>query len=291
MKILLAMDVSGASQTALSEVVSRPWPSGSAVEVVSVIEPSPLWTTSEAALEAAQCARDVVRRGVAEVQTAGLKAEGATLFGDPRLQILDRARASGADFIFLGSHGRGAASRFLLGNTASTLLRHAGCATVVARGNAEAGPRKLLLATDGSGPSGAAVRSVADRPWPKGSSVHILSAVQPVLPAVHAMFDLPFVESRAVEEARERAMERALDAIRQARKALETTGLEITDSVSVLFEMPRDIILGEASERGTDLIVLGSHGRHGTERFLLGSVAETVAMHATCTVEVIRTGD
>ena len=37
-----------------------------------------------------------------------------------------------------------------------------------------------------------------------------------------------------------------------------------------------------------DLIVVGSHGHHGIERFLLGSVSEGVALHAKCSVEVIR---
>jgi nucleotide-binding universal stress UspA family protein len=33
---------------------------------------------------------------------------------------------------------------------------------------------------------------------------------------------------------------------------------------------------------------MGSHGRRGLDRFLMGSVAESVAVHATCSIEVIR---
>jgi nucleotide-binding universal stress UspA family protein len=36
------------------------------------------------------------------------------------------------------------------------------------------------------------------------------------------------------------------------------------------------------------LLVVGSHGLHGLDRVLLGSVSEAVAMHAHCSVEVIR---
>jgi nucleotide-binding universal stress UspA family protein len=36
------------------------------------------------------------------------------------------------------------------------------------------------------------------------------------------------------------------------------------------------------------LIVVGSHGRKGLQRFLLGSVAELVARHADCSVEIVR---
>ena len=43
-----------------------------------------------------------------------------------------------------------------------------------------------------------------------------------------------------------------------------------------------------AKEWKADLIVLGSHGRKGLGRFLMGSVAESVARHAECSVEIVR---
>jgi nucleotide-binding universal stress UspA family protein len=37
-----------------------------------------------------------------------------------------------------------------------------------------------------------------------------------------------------------------------------------------------------------DLIVMASHGRRGFKKFLLGSVAESVARHARCSVLIVR---
>jgi nucleotide-binding universal stress UspA family protein len=37
-----------------------------------------------------------------------------------------------------------------------------------------------------------------------------------------------------------------------------------------------------------DLIVVGSHGRRGFDRYVMGSVSESVALHAHCSVEVVR---
>ena len=51
---------------------------------------------------------------------------------------------------------------------------------------------------------------------------------------------------------------------------------------------PRKVILDEAKDWGADLIVLGSHGYRSLERLMLGSVSESVATHAHCSVEVIR---
>ena len=33
---------------------------------------------------------------------------------------------------------------------------------------------------------------------------------------------------------------------------------------------------------------MGSHGRRGFDRIVLGSVSETVALHAKCSVELVR---
>jgi nucleotide-binding universal stress UspA family protein len=51
---------------------------------------------------------------------------------------------------------------------------------------------------------------------------------------------------------------------------------------------PRRVIVEEASKWAATMIVVGSHGRRGFNRVLMGSVSEFVAMHAHCSVEVIR---
>ncbi len=48
------------------------------------------------------------------------------------------------------------------------------------------------------------------------------------------------------------------------------------------------LILEEAINWNADLIVVGSHGRTGVGRFLLGSVADKVASHAPCSVEIVK---
>jgi len=48
------------------------------------------------------------------------------------------------------------------------------------------------------------------------------------------------------------------------------------------------VIVEQAKKWGSDLIVLGSHGWRGVDRVLMGSVSEYVAIHAPCSVEIIR---
>lgn len=50
----------------------------------------------------------------------------------------------------------------------------------------------------------------------------------------------------------------------------------------------RTEILDVAEDWHADVIVLGSHGEKGLKKFLMGSVAESVAHHAHCSVQIVR---
>ncbi len=58
--------------------------------------------------------------------------------------------------------------------------------------------------------------------------------------------------------------------------------------VEVATGNPADAIVRVATERGADLIVMGTHGRTGLQHVLLGSVAEKVVRMARCPVLTVR---
>jgi nucleotide-binding universal stress UspA family protein len=74
--------------------------------------------------------------------------------------------------------------------------------------------------------------------------------------------------------------------VREAKEILADAGLTLTGAV--VSGYPKAAIVDEAKVWGADLIVVGAHGRRGLELLLMGSVSEAVAMHAHCSVEVIR---
>jgi nucleotide-binding universal stress UspA family protein len=110
-------------------------------------------------------------------------------------------------------------------------------------------------------------------------TLEIPSAASPLCPE----YPTTSVLDQVWKEARTRAEE----AVADARKTLCAKGLNVDDWKTPVGE-PRAVILDEAKAWGANLIVLGSHGRHGLERMLMGSVAESVALHAHCSVEVVR---
>jgi nucleotide-binding universal stress UspA family protein len=290
MRILLGLDPSEASQLALQEVARRPWPSGSSIQVLMVVELYQPWTLAPIAEQVTASANNLVKRGADLLRSRGLQAAGVVHSGDPRTVILDQAAALKADLIVVGAHGVSSLERFLLGSVSRAILKFAACSVEVVRANPKRDESRfsVLLAVDGSAGSVNAAKSLAGRPWPAGTEVRVLSVVELGLSALQAAFEIPAFDAAHLESQRQQAMQRAQSAVAAAVGILEPASLKVSESISVLVSSPKEIILDEASNWAADLIVLGSHGHRGIDRFLLGSVSEEVAMHAKCSVEIIR---
>ncbi len=197
---------------------------------------------------------------------------------------MNEAAESHADFIVLGAHSTHGVMQFLLGGVARAVARLAPCSVEIVRRSPGPEPLKILLATDGSECSKAAARSVAERPWAEGTAFRILSVVEPSAP----LFRPPYFSHEMMEELRGKDMQRAQEAVSSAESILDGAGIVASSTVAVPAATPKELILSEAAEWAADLIVVGSHGRRGINRFLLGSVSEAVALHANCSVEIIR---
>lgn len=287
MRILLAIDSSPASQVAVGEVANRPWPQGTVVEVASAAEVYSAWDApgvDEAIIKAAD---EAVQAAAERIKTSGVSATSLVLTGDPKVAVIDYAAESGADFVIVGSHEASGAIRFLLGSVARAVVRHAPCSVEIVRQRSGSGPLKVMLATDGSEFSLEAVRSVASRPWPAGSEFRVVSVAE--LPPVWFLTPYPaYLDHKAMEELRAASMRRAEEAIGASEAILADAGFPESATVAVPSASAQEVLIAQATEWGADLIVLGSHGRRGASRFLLGSVAEPVAFHAHCSVEIIR---
>jgi len=292
MKILLAIDSSTASQYVVKMAATRPWPSGTVFCVVSVVDMRQ-WEGMPAVIEDDEHQAHLLVKGALDaLAQSGHEVSSEVHLGFPKKAIPEYAKQWAADLVMVGSHGQTALTRFFLGSVAQAVLRTSPCSVEVVRPSpvppSSSDGMKILLATDGSECAAKAFHSVADRPWPAKSTVRIVSAVE--LPIVQTTPSPPYSEyaDPVFESVWKQARTRAADAVTDARKTLSATGLNICDGEATLEGEPRAVILDEAKVWGADLIVVGSHGRHGWDRLLMGSVSESVALHAHCSVEVIR---
>ena len=143
---------------------------------------------------------------------------------------------------------------------------------------------KILLAIDGSACSDAAVEEVARRPWPEGSLIRVLTALEIPLPLTPEGWAIPPDYFENMETGLRKQGQNVVDRALPKLKANKTVSVDAV----VVSGSPRPVILDEAESWAADLIVLGSHGYNAWKRFLLGSVSQAVVSHAKCSVEVVR---
>jgi nucleotide-binding universal stress UspA family protein len=295
MKVLIAIDSSPCSQRVLDEASARPWPLDTNFFVLSVVDIQRFSRFPVLIDDARSEATQLVNSGAEQLLHAGHKALAEVRMGFPRKVISECAKELQADLIMVGSHGHSAIGRFLLGSVAQAVLRIAPCPVEIVRfpagGSAPSShPMKVLLATDGSECSLAAASSVVARPWPGGTVFKVVSVEELIVfeTPIRASPLASICPSTLLEELLADARARVVDAIDGIRKILEQAGLRVQDRQPIPLGDPRNVILAQAQTWSADLIVLGSHGRRGWDRFFIGSVAESVAVHAHCSVEVIQ---
>lgn len=288
MKILIGSDGSSSSEPIIQEAASRPWPAGTEFTVVTVVDPffftrAPL-LLQEAKERTAQALKDQAK----PLDDAGWHANTEVILDSPRHALPRIASAMNADLVLLGSHGRGTVGRLLLGSTAQAVLRHADCSVEIVRrprpGRSLSAGMRILLPTDGSEHAEFAQQMVAEHPWPPQTEFHIVASPEyPVL-----VGEYPYYAPEQLAELTQGSRDHAIQSAKTGEALLLRTGFKVSHAVIEPLDSPAHAILATADAWLPDLIVMGSHGRRGFDRLLLGSVSETVALYARCSVEVVR---
>jgi len=289
MKLLMALDGSTGSDAVLREVAARPWPAGSECCLMTAIDPYFFTKAPLVLAEAKKDAQVALDESVEGLKKSGLQLQTEVALENPRRGIPKAASEWKADLIVMGSHGRGAFGRLLVGSTVQAVLRHAPCSVEIVRQRQpksvkEGEGMRVLVATDGSDCAEAAVRSVAERPWPAETEIRVMSC--PELPLVTGAY--PYYPPDVLTEVAMANETQAKAAVQKSVELLKKAGLRVSEEVTEAQESPVRAILGMADLWGADLIVVGSHGRRGFDRIVMGSVSESVALHAHCSVEVVR---
>lgn len=145
---------------------------------------------------------------------------------------------------------------------------------------------KILIATDGSEFSEAAVDEVCAYLFGKDDEMRVVSVYDDAPIAAEPYGMTIEYHKIAVDAVRAQAEDALKTAERMVRGHLEQKAVKLT--TAVLVGPPVREIVDEATRWGADLIVIGSHGRGFWERQFLGSVSTGVLHHAPCSVLVVR---
>jgi nucleotide-binding universal stress UspA family protein len=139
----------------------------------------------------------------------------------------------------------------------------------------------VLVTTDFSGPSIAALTYGRDMARTFGATLQVLHVTDDVMAAVGAdLWGAKYPELQAeVEDTARTRLEAILTD--DDRQKLQAKAVVRTGSAAA-------VIVDYAKAENIDLIVIGTHGRSGLPRMLIGSVAERVVRLAPCPVLTVR---
>lgn len=265
-KLLVATDRSEFSEGAVREAIKFAKKCSSRLFAVSVLESNPEYETigsnvfEKEETEALAYLESIRERAAKEGLGCETILHEAT---DPSQAIVDEASGKKVDMIIIGRLGRTGLMKVLMGKTAAKVIAHAPCKVLVVPRAAKIEYRNILVATDGSEHSNAAVTEAIGIAKRCGSNIIAVSAM-------HA------------DSEREEAKANVSKVVALAQKE------GIPAEALTPFGRSYNVIVETAGGRGVDLIVMGTYGKTGLKKFLMGSSTEKVIGNAGCAVLVVK---
>jgi nucleotide-binding universal stress UspA family protein len=137
---LVPVDFSSITERVIDSALAFARAFGGKVVLLHIVQ-TPVIATAEYALpaeviqEAVTVSKSASQKklaGYAELfQKAGIECTSKTLIGAPVPLIRDEATKANADFVIMGSHGHGKLYDFLVGSTASGIIKKTKCGVII----------------------------------------------------------------------------------------------------------------------------------------------------------------
>lgn len=307
MKILIAFDGSKYAEAAIEDLRHAGLPSDSEAVVLTVTDawelPGTINSVSSRTGKFVHPTAKTVQTHLAEIKGQAETLAAAAIFrlgllfpdwsvdaearlGKPAWEIIEKADDWKADLIVVGSQGRSAVGRALLGSVSQKVLNESRCSVRISRKriNDESESVRVLVAVDGSANAENAVKAVANRQWSKGTEIRLIAVDDPFTHPAAGYLIWNTTEYKP--EDNEKSREWIAKVIDAPTKILQSAGLTVSHAIN--WGDAGAMILNEANEWKADSIFMGARGLGRFKRFWLGSVSSTVAARAKCSVEVVR---
>lgn len=197
--------------------------------------------------------------------------------------ILKHAETIEADLIVMGTHGRRGPGRLFLGSVAAEVVRGSVCPVLTQR-EKKKGPsldpmRRILVPVDFSEQSMAGLQFAMELASIGGARLQLLHVIETkALP--------PFYGASTMAEVSDRMERCSIEEL--VRLVGKISGPTAPYECHVELGNTPHVIAQFAKEKGSDLVVIPTHGLTGIKRMILGSTAEQVVRLASCPVLTLK---
>ena len=252
------------------------------LEVVSVLEPTPPYTTISEFVIPSDPTIDEGRRHACEIVVGDYVSRFAGGVAPPHIQVrfggiaaeVSRlAREVSATMILMGSAPHRRFRHIVSGDRAAQVLHSARCPVLSVPPTFAELPAVAVVAVD-FGPASVAAAQAALLVVRDGGTVvltHVLAPLARPSPLSAPEPDEPVAHVHEM-----------FDRLREELRPFTPAGVKL--ETRLITDDPVNGILSSADHLDADLIAVGTHGQNAVARFLLGSVAESVLHRAERTV-------
>jgi len=283
--VVVGVDGSGSAYRAVEWAAAEAARRGVALRLVSAFS----WTTSDHPVrhdgrvaqyrdQLLEAARHRLSRAarIAEDTSPGIETAPQVEIGAP-IEVLG-SEARRAQLLVLGDRGLGGVTGLVLGSVAVALAARGACPVVIVRGETRNTDGPVVVGTDGSPVSEAALGFAFDAAAVRGAELVALHAWSPT--AVDKALE-PMMDWDAVADEEDAVLAERLSGWGQKYPQITVRRSVVRDGAA------RALV--DAS-RGAQLVVVGSRGRGNAAGLLLGSVSHGVLHAAQSPVAIVRPG-
>lgn len=281
--IMVATDFSERSDRALRRATLLARQTGARLSLVHVVDDDQSMRIVEAEREVAQ--RLLAEQSATLRRMDGVACDTHVILASPFAGLAQASEEQMPDLLVLGPHRRQVLRDAFVGTTAERAIRFVACPVLMANAPPVGPYRNVLLATDLSDASRAALetfRSLSIHGHARLSALHVFDAPAITLAMDHSLN----------KEDKEHYLENERSEA-SSKLAAFFGGLDIAPAEYLARHDAAgtaDEILAAARQDEAGLVVVGTRGRSGLAKFILGSVAEEVLRNATMDVLAIPPG-
>lgn len=288
MRLLVGIDGSKYSAAAVEHCMKCSWSKETVIELFTVIDVGATFFDKKNVSDFRQEAESVLGKEAERLAKAHPDIEIRTIVkeGSAKELILEECRGRDIDLVVLGTHGRTAISRLLMGSVSQGVLNNASCSVRIVRNIDDSFDGPVLIAMDTTTASRAMIERLASYQW-SPTEKFVIASIVPTF-ALQASIDPSGSFATYLPQIIEQARKEAKAATEFATKTLKDKLKEPSFEIEMPSGDAREQIFRIAEDSHCSMILLGSHNRNILDRAIIGSVSEGVALHANCTVEIVR---